>query len=167
MCKQKVTNSICVMTKRTLLTRYQLYVIWYRLHSFIRATHCMYYTSVHTQEYISITRVHREKRERENQCTSLKMSSRNVFDAHHKQRETKSRDSFFLHKSFIESIHPIIRFFYRQSCAYICSKINIHLLFREKYAETGKRSIFLHLTLKCNFEESDEHSWAIIYMYIV
>lgn len=33
--------------------------------------------------------------ERENQCTSLKLSSGNVFVAHRKQRETKSRNSFF------------------------------------------------------------------------
>lgn len=97
--------------------------VWYGIVCVRSLEYTTYYTSVQ-HDYISITRVHHERK----QHASLKRSPGNEFAAHHKQRENKTQDSFFfffLRKLFIESINLIIRFLATIVYAYICSKINI------------------------------------------
>lgn len=152
MNKQKVANSICATAKRPLLTRYRLYVIWYRLCSFTRTRRI---TQVYNTSIFQLRKCVLERK----QHASLKLSPGNIFAAHRKQRENKTQDIFlfFLRKSFIGSINPIIRF--------LATIVRLYML-ENKYRSInglakntlgrGKRSIFLYLTFKYSFEESGE-----------
>lgn len=160
MNKQKVANSICATAKRTLLTRYRLYVIWYRLCSFTRTRRI---TQVYNTSIFQLRKCVLERK----QHASLKLPWKYICCASQTAWKQNARHfSFFLRKSFIGSINPIIRF--------LATIVRLYML-ENKYRSInglakntlgrGKRSIFLYLTFKYSFEESED-AWAIVYIYI-